>query len=217
MKKPTNVTVLFTLLCPGFHLPCSGRPCHPPPYLLPGCLPPGVSGSCRACEQQQGGMASRVPSTEDTRSRISNHWTDKTDFISHFTHWSISLSPLPPPSLLFPKCMFCLDLMNKTWLLSPVFLSLGELQCAVISVNFCKFFLVHFGNHISPSLLYSWDSFPKSWQILNFSTTLDLVCFTNEIIALIKWWYQSFKLPPPSSVISSFFYFLSLPHLFSIV
>ena len=97
LKKPTNDTVLFTLLCPGFHLPCSGRPCHPPPYLLPGCLPPGVSGSCRACEQQQGGMASRVPSTEDTRSRISNHWTDKTDFISHFTHWSISLSP-PSPS-----------------------------------------------------------------------------------------------------------------------
>ena len=124
MKKPTNVTVLFTLLCPGFHLPCSGRPCHPPPYLLPGCLPPAVSGSCRACEQQQGGMASRVPSTEDTRSRISNHWTDKTDFISHFTHWSISLSPPsppPPPSLLFPKCMFCLDLMNKTWLLFPCF------------------------------------------------------------------------------------------------
>ena len=73
LKKPTNVTVLFTLLCPGFHLPCSGRPCHPPPYLLPGCLPPAVSGSCRSCEQQQGGMASRVPSTEDTRSRISNH------------------------------------------------------------------------------------------------------------------------------------------------
>ena len=49
--------------------------------------------------------------------------------------------------------------------------------------RFCKIFLV-WQTFISGiislyPLLYSWDRFPKSWQILNFLTTLGLPCFSK--------------------------------------
>ena len=166
MKKPTNATVLFPL--PWSSLD-STYPVDAPGFSLLTC-PWSPAACCKwvmsqPCEQQQGKVASRVPSTEDIRSTEpaiteQTNWFHLAIFTQQFIPPSLSL---PPPPL-FPKCMF---FVFNVWIkldchFPLVFPSLGKLQCAVIPVK---------------------GSAKSSWfdKHLSRESYLSILCSTREI------------------------------------